>query len=335
MRIVLVNHEFTITGASLVLFRLALRLRDAGHLVSVLPGVGQSGPMRARFEAEGIPLVAPAALREADLVIANTVCTGDYLLQAPDEVKTIWFLHEAEIGLRVIMAKPELKKAFARADAVVFQSAHQREVYRPFTYALPPEKFHVIANGIERLAPAAVAEKARALRIVQVGNVDGGKRTGDLIRAVAKSGLDAGCVICGRFFSLEQAAIAVVAARPRQFHFTGEVEPQVALGWVQSADIYCLTSSSETQALSVMEAARLGRALLLTDLPCYEGVFRHGQNCLMVPVGHVEMLALSLRMYAASEALRREMGAAARLSVRHFTPEAFFSRFGALISALG
>jgi glycosyltransferase involved in cell wall biosynthesis len=107
---------------------------------------------------------------------------------------------------------------------------------------------------------------------------------------------------------------------------TGEI-----LAWIESADMFCLASSSETQALAAYEAALLARPLLLSDLPCYRDVFQHGRNCLMFPAGHIDLLTLSLNMYSSDRKLRDEMGSAAQRIATRYSNAAFFARFQAIM----
>lgn len=335
MRLLLVNHEFTITGASTVLFRLAAHFRTAGHEVHVFPVNSEDGPMKARYEAAGIPVLASVVPREYDLALCNGICAAGHVQQVAPHVPVIWLVHEAEVALNLLLQQHQMIPAFAQASAIVYQSPHQAEVLGSFTYQLEPRKFHIIPNGVEvpdELPMALVPPKKRALRVVQVASVEPRKRQGDLIRAVARSGLDAECIFCGRLYELDAEALALAEAAPEQFRFTGEVEPEEALAWAHSADVFCLASSSETQGLAAYEAALLGRPLLLTDLPCYRDVFIHGRNCLMFPTGRADMLALTLAMYASSPELRSEMGEAARRTARRFTNAAFYARFEALLT---
>jgi glycosyltransferase involved in cell wall biosynthesis len=335
MRLLLVSHEFTITGASMVLFRLATHFSAAGHEVDIFPINPAEGPMKARYEETGIPVLASVVPREYDLALCNGIAAAGHVQQIAPHAPVIWLVHEAEVALDLLLRHHQMIPAFAQASAIVYQSPHQEEVLRSFTYQLDPRKFHVIPNGIEvpaELPLALVPPKKRALRVVQVASVESRKRPGDLIRAVVKSGLDAECIFCGRIYALDDDALALAEAAPEQFRFTREVEPAEALAWAHSADVFCLASSSETQGLAVYEAALLGRPLLLSDLPCYRDIFTHGRNCLMFPPGHVEMLALSLGMYAASPELRAEMGKAARSTASRFTAAGFFARFDALLT---
>ncbi|MBB5373189.1 glycosyltransferase family 4 protein [Acidocella aromatica] len=335
MRLLLVNHEFTITGASMVLFRLATYFREAGHEVHIFPVNPEDGPMKTRYEAAGIPVLASVVPREYDLALCNGICAAGQVQQIAPNVPVIWLVHEAEVALNLLLQHHQMIPAFAAASAIVYQSPYQAEVLRSFTYQLDPRKFHIIPNGVEvseELPLARVPPKRRAFRVVQVASVEPRKRPGDLIRAVARSGLDAECIFCGRFYGLDDEALALAEAAPEQFRFTGEVEPVEALAWVLSADVFCLASGSETQGLAAYEAALLGRPLLLTDLPCYRDIFTHGRNCLVFPAGRADMLALTLAMYASSPELRAEMGEAAQRTARRFTNAAFYARFDALLT---
>lgn len=337
MRILMINHEFTITGASTVFLRLARHLRAAGHAIEIFPCNPADGPIRTYYLAENFAILEQVDFKNFDLAIANTVCAASLVLQTAPKLKTIWFLHETEIGLNILLKSPNLAAAFRLAAAVVYQTDYQREVYRSFTYQLDAAKFHIIPNGVEVAADATrpeVAPKTSALRVVQVGSVEPRKRPGDLIRAVAMSGLDLECVICGKFFVLEEEAKTILEQLPARFRLSGETEPEETLAWLASADFFCLASGSESQPVSVFEAGALGKPLILSDLPAYHGVFSHGRNCLLFPPGHIEMLALTLRMAASSPRLRAQLGEAARKTAAGFSQAAFLQKFEILVKAM-
>jgi glycosyltransferase involved in cell wall biosynthesis len=338
MRILMINHEFTITGASTVFLRLATHLQAQGHQISLFPCNPDDGPIKSRYAERGIPVISNARLADFDLAIANTICAAAMVLKTGRQLRTIWFLHETEIGLNILLKNPELAAAFQLAAAVIYQTAFQQDVYKSFTYTLDPTKFHIIPNGVD-IAPAQIARhkiptKTRPLRVVQVGTIEPRKRPGDLIRAVALSGLDIECIICGKFFVLEDEANNIATAAPEQFRLLGETPEEETLAWVESADMFCLASGSESQPVSVFEAALLARPLILSDLPGYRGIFTHGRNCLMFPPGHIELLALTLRNFAASPNLRAGIGKAAQQTALQFTNAAFLTRFDTVIGTV-
>ncbi len=338
MRLLLISHEFTITGASTVLLRLATYFQGQGHEVSVFPVNPADGPVRQRYAALEIPILSELAADGFDLAIGNGICAAPALLKLPPGLPALWIVHEAEIALNLLLRNPGWIEAFKRADAVVYQTNFQQDVFRSFTWRLPPDKFHIVPNGVEvaldKLARDKVPAKTRRWRAIQVGTMEPRKRPGDFIRAVAMSGLDMEAVICGKFFAMDKTVLELTRTEPEKYRLLENLPDEELLAWVESADMFCLASVSETQGLSVYEAALLARPLLLSDLPCYRDIFRHGHHCLMFPPGHVPLLALSMRNLAMSEALRTQLGEGARQVARSFTNERFFRHFQMIIDAL-
>jgi glycosyltransferase involved in cell wall biosynthesis len=334
----MINDEFTITGSSTAFFRLAQHLQSLGHDIRLLSRNPADGPIKGRYLAQGIAVIDSATLAEFDLVVANTIATAALLLQVPPELPVIWFINEAEVGLSYLLGNTGLLPAFARASAIIYNMPFQHDVYRSFTYRLDPRKFHTAPLGVD-IDPAIIARekipaKRKSMRVVQVGTIEPRKRPGDLIRAVARSGLDIECIICGKYYELGEAARRVAASEPEKYRILEGLTDGEVLGWVESADMFCLASDSETQALATYEAALLARPLLLSDLPCYRDVFVHGRNCLMFPPGHVELLALSMSLYFGNPKLRDELGQAAQLTAARYNNAAFFARFDAIMSTV-
>jgi glycosyltransferase involved in cell wall biosynthesis len=334
----MINHEFTITGSSTAFFRLAVHLQGRGHAIQLLPSNPADGPIKTRYLAQGISIVDTAVLANFDLVIANTICAAPLVLQVASQVPTIWFINEAEVGLNILLKNTELLPAFALASAVIYNMPFQHDVFRSFTYHLDPGKFHTASFGVD-IDPAIIARenipaKRKSFRVVQVGTIEHRKRPGDLIQAVARSGFDIECIICGKFFELDETARGIVANEPEKYRLLEGLTDGEVLGWVESADLFCLASGSETQSLAAYEAALLARPLLLSDLPCYRDVFVHGRNCLMFPPGHIDLLALSIGMYAGNPKLRDEMGQAAQRTAERYSNAAFFARFDAIMNSV-
>jgi glycosyltransferase involved in cell wall biosynthesis len=338
VRILLINYEFTITGASTLLLRLALHLKSRGHALRLLSVIQDDGPIRARYLEHGIPIVDSANSKEFDLAIANSIAVVTYVIDVGRHLPTIWYVHESDVALTVLSRNLQWASAFAIAAAVVYDMPFQRDFFRPFTHHLPPEKFDVVPGGVDidmvALARQPRPPKTRPFRLMHVGTLEPRKRPEDIIHAVAAAGLDIECVFCGRLESLEPEARAIVEREPDKYRLLGVLPDDEKLAWLASADVFCLASDSETQALVVYEAALLGKPLLLTDLPCYRDVFRHGHNCLMVPRRSREMLGLSLRMLLASPELRARLGEAARRTALRFSNEVYFARFDAVIASV-
>ncbi len=332
----MVSHEFTITGTSVAFHRLSRHLRSQGHALTIVPLVGTDGPMKERYIADGLPIEPRLVTTDYDLVIGTTICAAPLAAHIGAHLPMIWLINEAEVGLSLVLKNPAWIAGFHRAAAIVYNMVSQRDVYRSFTYALPQDKLHVMPYGVdidrETIDPRRVPARQCALRVVQLGTIETRKRPGDLVLAVQACPADYECAVIGKFFGIRPEAQALTEAQPERYRLLCGLGDQAAMDWVASADVFCLASASETQGLAVYEAALLERPLLLTDLPCYEGVFRHGRNCVMVPVGDIEMMAASLAMLAASPNLRTRLGAAARLAALPYSNDRFHADFDRLIA---
>lgn len=336
LRIAMIGHEFTRTGAAFAFYRLARHWQTQGHHVTVFRSGTADGPIRDLYAADGFTIESQLDVRRFDLVVGNTICAAPIIERAATYAPAIWWIHESEVGTGLVMQHPAWLAAFQKADATVFCTPAQRDLYRTFTQGAPPGALRVISPDVA-FDPAAVnpkraAPKQRPLRVVQVGSIEQRKRPGDLVLGVQASGADYECVLIGDYFSIRPEARALIDANPERFRLIPGIDLAATLDWIASADVFCLASASETQPISVFEAALLERPLLLTDLPCYEGLFRHGRNCVMVPVGDIELMAASLAMLAANPNLRTRLGAAAQLAAQPFASDRTHGDFDRLIA---
>ena len=336
MRIALINHEYTLSGASVMLLKIADHLLRAGHRCALVPMLATPGPIEAEYLRRGIPILSPAPFRQFETAICNTVYTARAVRVAAEATRAIWWIREAEAGRRLLEQEPHLAAAFGDAAAVVFQTAYQRDVvYREYLAGVDPARIFVIPNGVELPASGPSAAKTRPIRAVCVGAVDLRKRQGDLIRAVAATGrTDIDCALIGRLWELGPAAQAIAAREPDRFRLLGELSHDETVAWLRSADIFALPSASESQPGAVLEAALTGSAPVLTDLPVYRGVWRHGENALLHPVGDVSALAAAIDALAADPALRLRLAQAARATALQYTNARHFAAIDALLATV-
>jgi len=258
---------------------------------------------------------------------------ADHAVRCDEDV---WWIHEGSIGLDYLLRNPSQIAAFARASAVVFPVEHLRDaIYRSFTYALEQNRVAVIPYGIPAIAPAPARKPDGEFRVVSVGSIYPRKRHEDLIRAMALyQDPVARCVLVGKFYSLPDDCLRFIADNPQKIELAGQVEHDAGLALLGSADVFCLPSASEALPLTTLEAAMLEKPMVLSDLSVYQGIWRHGHNCLLYPVGAIGMLAQSIAMLAGNPELRTRLGAAARQTASRYTERAFCARFDALLGAL-
>ena len=335
MRILLVNHEFTMSGAAVSLLKIADYLARSGHDCAVFPGRPSTGPIEAEYVRRGIPIVHKAAFPEFAAVICNTIRTGPLVTMAAPHTRTIWWLREAESGLEYLLTRPSIAMAFRDASIVVVQHEHQRDnVYRSFLYPRDPATVLVVPNGFRIPRAGPTAAKARPIRVIAVGSVYRLKRQGDLIRAIDRLGRsDIECVIIGNQIALEEEAQRIARAAPDQYRLLGQLPLDETLTWLRSSDICCSSSRSESQSNVLFEAALTGNALVATDLPSHRGIWQNGENALLHPVGDVEALARAITRLADDVPLRHRLADAAAVTASGFTEERLFANVDCVLAA--
>ena len=226
MRILAVNYEYTLTGSALLLLRLAEHLREAGHEVSVCAAIPGNGPIREAYRERGFVVLDARGTASIDVAICNTVMTAPQLLELSGSARTIWWIHEEKLGLLHLLQNPSQIAAFERASAVVFPVAYLRDaVYRSFLYNQDPNRIAIIPAGIPPIdIEPAPRPDDRTFRLVSVGSVYPRKRHADLIRAVALYSGPAKCIIAGKYHTLPEDCLQLVAAAPDRYELVGEVD---------------------------------------------------------------------------------------------------------------
>jgi glycosyltransferase involved in cell wall biosynthesis len=335
MRILLVNHEFTMSGASVNLLKIADHLVRSGHDCAVFPSRPSTGPIEAEYRRRGIPILQEVVFADFAVAICNTIRSGFILSMASPHTRTVYWIREAESGLEYILKRPEIVRAFHDASVMVFQHPHHRDnVFRSFVYARDPAKVFVIPNGFRVARTGPAVARTRPIRLIAVGTLYELKRQGDLVRAVQALGRsDVECVLIGKPIELGDEEQQIIRAAPDQFRLLGELPHEETLAWMRSSDICCLPSRSESQSNTLFEAALTGSALVATDLPSYRGIWRHGENALLHGIGDVADLAGAIQRLATDPELRQRLAKAAADTASAFTEEGFFAGVDRMLAA--
>lgn len=336
-RLLLVGYEFYRTGASLCLFRLARHLRAKSYELDLIAMTEEPGALEADYAALGVKRLGryePVVTQRYAAAIVNSLSCGPALAKIGTGVPCLWWIHEAEMGLKMILSQPKVADGFPRARAIVLQSEHQRAVLGSFLHEIEAPVL-VIPNAPED-TPHVPAPRSGRTRIVSIGTVEPRKRHEDLIRAVeampAEERERFEVVIIGRREAPDAEMMALAAHHPARYRLLGELPHGEALGWLASADIYALPSGSESQAISVLEAMRAGVPVCLSDLSVYRSLgIRHGVLSLMHPTGDVELLGTNLRALRDSPTLRARLSANGKVYAARYTEARFFGALDAAI----
>lgn len=208
---------------------------------------------------------------------------------------------------------------------------------------VPARKVAVIHNGIdEQLVGEAEAAAIRreldfgdgpCKLVLYVGRLAFHKGSRDLIEAaelVAAKLPDARFVFVGDGpFEAEMRGRAATGALAGKAVFTGTRDDAVA--FIAAADLLVLPSLSEGLPLTLLEAAMMGRAMVVTDVGGMSEVVIAGETGELVPPRNPAALSAAIIHLLEDDALRGSMGAAAwKLWEEEYRAQIMFDRFESL-----
>lgn len=281
-------------------------------------------------ELAGVPdLLARAARRHgADLLHLNLpsqaagLDTDRPVLVVSHSCVATWFRAVRGTGLPPGWAwQGDLNaRGLARADAVVAPSlAHADALIACYG---PVPGLRVVPNATA--APEA-RRPERPLVLASGRWWDEGKGGATLDAAAAR--LRWPVVMLGPAQGANGAAFA-----PRHARLAGELPHAEAVALMREAAVFVSPSLYEPFGLAVLEAARTGLPLVLSDIPTFRELWDGA--ALLVPPRDPEALAAAIDALAADPGERLRLGQAAQARSRRFTPAAQADRMLSLYEAL-
>jgi glycosyltransferase involved in cell wall biosynthesis len=309
----------------------------------------EDGPLREKYEAEGIPLIIDplvetehesftAFARHYDCVVANTIRTGAVVRALKgEEVPVVWWLHEpGSVGEHYLREESKLRAAMPLADLLLAPSESTASVYRPYTES--PVK--CLQNAIPDVGGQPLADRGSSpLRFLLLGSVEPRKGQDVFVKALAQLPREirraAHFEIAGRILDPDfWPTIESTAQQIENLAVTGAVSHTEAIGKLAEADVIVSPSRDEAMpTVTILEAMSLGGAILTTNVGGATESFRDGENALLVRPEAPDELAAAIRRLIENPALVRELGRKARQTYEEgFTIERFGAEFSELIA---
>ena len=333
MKILFAVVEFGLNGAVLASLGAVRHLLAQGHDVTILSpkGAADTPTVALRdFTDLGVPVVYQADANAFDLFVVDPVMAPQLVLACRGKCPILGWVHAAP-GAGVGMVRQTLQAGLglSAVDRLIFPSRAAALGYGSYLLGYPADRIDIIPYAVARPAECVPASKAPGrVRIVSVGTIYPRKRQDDLIAAVAAlNDARVECFLIGDIASIDPEARRIVEAAPDRFVMKGGLTPGDLQRLYRSTDIFSLPSSDESFGIAVYEAAGHAIPLVLSDLECHDGIWRHGRNCLMHPVGDARMLEAMLRVLIDAPDLRRRLGEEGAKQARAFTPERFNTVF--------
>jgi glycosyltransferase involved in cell wall biosynthesis len=167
--------------------------------------------------------------------------------------------------------------SYRLADACVALTEWEAHLMRDL-YRAPPERIHVVPNGVERVFWDSQAAK-RGAWLVCTATITERKRVVELAEAAVRA--QTPLWVIGKPYSETDAYarrfVALARAHPEAIRYEGPIQDRTRLAEVyREARGFVLLSTMESLSLSALEAAACECPLLLSRLPWATTVFRQG-----------------------------------------------------------
>jgi len=349
VRIVYVIATLDRGGSESQMAHLATHL-DRSRFEPAVICLTRGGPHEPTLARAAVPTVILHKGHKVDLRALGRL-TSMLRLFRPDIVHTWLFTANAygrwaglRAGVRHLVAserstdpgKPWLSRLIdrrlaRRTDCIVTNCQAVREVYRG-RLGVPTERFRVIPNGLEPVAPSADAQ-ARfraheglpddALVFVTACRLERNKAVDDVLRAFARvaPALPRGyLVVVGG--GAELPGLTALARRlgvAQRVIFLGEVAEVSEV--LAGADVFVFASLYEGLPNVVLEAMAVGLPVVTTAVGGIPEVVGDGETGYLVPTRRPQELARRMLQLAGDGDLRRRLGQAARERAGEFTVE--------------
>jgi glycosyltransferase involved in cell wall biosynthesis len=342
-----VSHDLSLSGAPMMLFHAAAWAKRNGMFIVVM--APEDGPLREKFEAEGIPLIIDplvemehesfaAFARHFDCVLANTIRSGAVVRALKKEdVPVVWWLHEpGSVGEHYLREESKLRAAMPLADLLLAPSEQTAGVYR--THTDSPVK--CLRNAIPdvRVERPPAKSGSQPLRFLLLASVEPRKGQDIFVKALAQLPREvqeaAHFEIAGRILDPDfWPTVGPVAEGLKNLSVTGALSHLEAISKLSAADVVVSPSRDEAMpTVTILEAMSLGKAIITTTVGGALEVFTEGQNALLVRPEAPEALAAAIRRLIEDPTLVRELGEKSRRTYEeNFTIERFGAEFSALI----
>jgi len=306
----------------------------------------EDGPLRAKYEAENIPLIIDplvetehesfaAFARDFDCVVANTIRTSAVVRALKGEdVPVVWWLHEpGSVGEHYLREEPKLRAAMPLADLLVAPSESTASVYRPYTES-PVKSLH---NAIPDLG-APRENSAGPLKFLLLASIEPRKGQDVFVKALAQLPpairQAAQFEIAGRTLDPDfWPPLEPLAKTLDNLSVTGAADHAEAIAKLMEADVLVAPSRDEAMpTVTLLEAMSLGKAIITTEVGGATETFTDRENALLVRPESPDELAAAIRRLIEKPALVAELGRKARATYeQNFMIERFGAEFSELI----
>jgi glycosyltransferase involved in cell wall biosynthesis len=352
-RLLVISHDFSLTGAPIALLNLLAGLRDKFQITVVAPG---EDALRPQFEQLGFetslhidlirePNITAELMQNHDLLLANTLVSFNAIHGAARAGKpSMWIIHEGYAWQRFMTRfAPQLPDALELATMVCMPCEFGRRLYK--TWRTGP--IEVVYWGVEPpmvdgprfnfAPPEEQGAQVTPLEILQLGTY--AERKGQDIAMNAMQRLDDGrCFlnIVGKIDSHDfYYAVSTQYAAVKHAGYRGEVSRDMAATMLAACDMLIVPSRDEMTPLVILDAMALGKPVIAADVGGIPEMITDGETGFLFPPEDAAELARLIRRVGGDGALRRRVGERARRFVlEQRRPQQCVERYAQILSGL-
>lgn len=336
MRVLASTSSLGMNGAALYMLDVLIWLRRNGAQVTVVYDGHE--PLKERLLTEGVVFTASNIHpQDYDVALINTLNDAPKVSMLAPHMPVVFWIHEGISVLSEPGVIPVWRKALCESSRVVFAADWQaRSVYQSFLQQTQSHRICVVHPGVKSFEPAGRPSRDTQPHVLFSGGVYQRKRPADLVSAVlCMTDLPVKCTLAGSLSFIASNGpefTNMITLRPDLIGVEGEVTSDEHMQDLYAqANLFCLPSSDECFPRAILEAAAAGLPLALTDLPCHEGIWEHGINALLSPVGAVDLLHWNLRALATDAPLAQRLRTAATAVAQRHTMQAFIKNMVACL----
>ncbi len=271
--ILLVSHDFSVTGAPNSLLRQAKYFKEAGHNVEVwslgggnlLDRYVEAGfnPLFVENSRKGIKDFYEKRKQRFDFIICNTIITYKAVdvLQRYD-TPLVWFVRETKLLDDFIKKSSDFATVFKNFYNIYTVSEYAANVCRQYN----PE-IKIINNAIADDFSGLNAS-SNSIRFGYIGSVMEVKGVDVLIeayKAIWGKHKNISLSIAGSFGAPYGKKLVKRTSKIESIKWLGEIQKDHKKEFFENIDVLCVPSLDEPSGLVVLEGAMHGKALIVTD----------------------------------------------------------------------
>lgn len=331
--IVLIFHNFSVTGAPLALFKIAMLLGEEGYgVLCVSPYAGHLEEQLREKRLDYLVIPHVQEMREKDykflfagfdLAICNTYVGAYSAWKLQDILPTFLYIHEASDGIVNMTTQLEnsvvgypITELLPKVKHIACVSDFAASFYKPYSQ----NPIEIIPNFVEDVKLPYSRKDTDVIQIGYIGAIDPFIKKTDLLCASFEK-------LRMQYKNIELHLIGNLKtpyAQMLQKKYTEQVvwhgeltgtEKDSVLG---DFDIVAVPSLSESCSLVALEAAAASKALIITENVGAKYVFEAGKSALICKADDEKSLCACLEQFINDRNLRDNLGRQARAAYEKF-----------------